>query len=175
MTSATALQTSLDIIDRGAFADWQGLSPAWSRPHLAALGHQLRSCRAHELGGRPHQRCEFPLPHQPEPLRCFLDAADQIVLLRLDDPRAALPWPALAQALGPPDEINRLQTPHAGAPATQFIYAHKGITLYVDESPDPAQSQLSAVSLYAPTTPQVYRQSLGGDETIEYLPDPIGN
>jgi hypothetical protein len=172
MANPADVRTWLDVIERGAWGEWKGLDGTWSRSNLASIGGGLRSCRAHELSGKPVQRCELSLARQPQPLQCFFAEDGQVLLLRLEDPKSADAWPALAQKLGPPDQTNLVPREHVRAPSTQYIYGARGITLYVLEVPDAAQSVPMAVSLYAPASAQTYRQALGGDETIEYFDDP---
>lgn len=172
MESPVDIRTWLDVIVRGAWGEWKGLDRTWSRSNLESIGGGLHSCRAHEMAGKSVQRCELSLARQPQPLQCFFDAAGQVILLRLEDPKSASSWPALSKELGSPEQTNLVPPEHVRAPATQYIHAARGLTLYVMELPDAAQSIVSAVSLYAPTSAQTYRQALGGDETIEYFDDP---
>ncbi|HWN70994.1 MAG TPA: hypothetical protein VNM90_25300 [Haliangium sp.] len=161
------------MIERGAWSEWTGLQGEWPRSALESLGGGLRSCREHELGGKRVQRCELSLSRQPQPLQCFFDETGQVILLRLEDPRSADSWPALARELGVPSQRNALPREHVYAPSAQYIFAARGITLYVVELPETTASILSAVSLYAPTSAETYLHGLGGDETIEFFDDPL--
>lgn len=172
MANPADIRTWLDVIERGAWREWKGLDGTWSRSNLESIGGGLHSCREHELSGKRVQRCELALSGQPQPLQCFFAEDGRVILLRLEDPKSADAWPALSTALGPRDEKNLVPPEHMRAPSTQYIHAARGITLYVLEVPDATQSIAMAVSLYAPTTAQTYRQALGGDETIEYFDDP---
>lgn len=172
MANPADIQTWLDVIERGAWAEWKGLDGTWSRSNLESIGGGLHSYRGHELAGKAVQRCELSLTRQPQPLQCFFDQDGQVILLRLEDPKSADSWPALSKKLGPADQTNLVPREHVRAPSTQYIHAARGLTLYVLELPDAAQSVPMAVSLYAPTSAQTYLHGLGGDETIEFFDDP---
>lgn len=173
MANPVDIREQLDAIERGAWSEWKGLEGAWSRSDLESIAGALHSCRGDELSGKPVQYCELSLARQPQPLQCFFSDDGQVILLRLDDPRSAESWPALSRKLGPPGQANLLPPGHVHGLSMQYIYAARGMTLYVRARTEPTESIISAVSLYAPTSARTYLNSLGGDETIEYLDDPL--
>jgi hypothetical protein len=69
---------------------------------------------------------------------------------------------------GEPELKRNLVYPEKYAPSTQWIYATKGITLYVLNKKVSGQ-QLTCIALYKMTTPSDYLERLGGTETFTYF------
>lgn len=165
------LGRDIDLINEGDFLAWKGLDPKiWNKDNLLMLSEDL-PCINYELDNRKLSRCLFPLTSQTQPLQCFIDKNNgEVVLLRLEDAVIPYSFDNLVQSLGLPEEEFNLEYNNKYAPAKQYIYSSKGITLYILGNIEANKSKLMAVALYQPTSVDVYRNQLGGKERIKLFP-----
>ena len=158
------LKEQVSLIDQGNFEQWPGINRDLTMKMFEDTTGTKLDCDNHILSGTIVSRCLFPLQHQSQPLQIFTDSEGKIRLLRIEDARPAISLKKLFEQLGEPDFTRPLTYPDRYSPATQRVYASKGITLYVlDESPG-SSLPLSAISLYEPTTTDNYLSNLGGRE-----------
>jgi hypothetical protein len=97
------------------------------------------------------------------PVQAWFDAADAAFLITWDAPTIAGDVASLLSVLGAPD---RKLDPGVGyhADAHQWIYASRGLTLWVREH----RTDVARVAVYAPTTPDDYEARLGGRDKTRY-------
>lgn len=156
------------LIDQGHFEQWSGLEGEWTKKTVEDATGSTLNCIGYSLSGKQLSRCNLPLKLQRRPLQCFADDAGRISLLRLEDARLASSG-GIAEIFGEPETKIVLGYPDIYAPADQWIYAARGITLYVlDEKPGAAMP-LSCAAFYKPTTAAEYLEELGGTETRKYF------
>lgn len=100
-------------------------------------------------------------PHRP--VQSWFDDDDTAFLITWDAPTIAGDTAALLSALGAPD---RKLDPGVGyhADAHQWIYASRGLTLWVREH----RTDIARVAVYVPTTPDDYETRLGGRDKTRY-------
>jgi hypothetical protein len=165
------IKEQIQLLDDGHFEQWHGLGDEWTRQGIEAFTHPGLDCRNYFLAGKSISQCLLPLKTQPQPLQIFIGDGEKIRLLRIEDARPAISLPDMLKLLGEPGVRRSLRYPDFYAPATQWIYATKGITLYVlDESPG-STIPLAAVAFYEPTTADDFLANLGGRETMTFFTD----
>jgi len=169
----SSIQEQINIVDEGHFARWPGMLHHWTKDLIEDSYDQKIDCTNSFLSGRRSSKCLLRLPHQTQPLQIFIDDSDKIRLLRLEDARPANSLERMIQLLSEPELKRSLTYPDMYSPATQWIYASKGITLYVLDESKGSAMPLSAVSLYEPTTVDHYLTNLGGKEIMRFFSDEL--
>jgi hypothetical protein len=165
-TEVQDLQHWLTHIDQGTLADWQGWSPAWQLDDLQQLVQPSHSALPYQLGSQSLLRHWFQLPNQPQPLQVLADTQGEVVLVRLEDAILSQSAQALADQWGKPDLKKELPSDHRFAPAQLWVFAARGISLYVLDAHTQGPRCLSAIALYVPTTSAHFLSTLEGDERI---------
>jgi hypothetical protein len=169
------IKKAIEQIDAGQFNEWKGFVDGWTLPALAETTGNTPGCSGFALSGKLLNLCTMSLKRQEQPLQCFVDAAGKICLLRLEDARPSSSLTNLTVSLGEPEIKRTLLYPDYYAPATQWIYASKGITLYILENVSETDNLLLCIALYQPTTVTDYLDNLGGKETRVYFDDTKGS
>lgn len=165
-TTTQDLQQWLRNIDQGTLADWQGWSPAWQLNDLQQLVQPLQIAQAYQLGSQILQRHQFQLPHQSQPLQVLANAQGEVVLVRLEDAILTQSAQALADQWGKPELKKELPSDHRFAPAQLWVFAARGISLYVMDAQKQGPMSISCIALYVPTTLEDFLTVLEGDERI---------
>lgn len=156
------------LLDQGHFERWSGFEGEWTKKIVEESTDSKLNCTGYFLSGKQLSRCVLLLKLQPRELQCFVDDTGKISLLRLEDARLASS-DGITKIFGEPEIKRSLGYPDIYSPATQWIYASRGITLYVlDEKPG-AAIPLVCTAFYKQTTVTEYLDELGGTETRKYF------
>jgi hypothetical protein len=163
------IKEQIAFIDSGHFERWKSFGSEWTKKNVQELTVPSTGCSTYVLSGRSLSRCMLPLKQQSQKLQCFADETDRICLLRLEDANMALSLADFTKLLGSPDLKRSLQYPDKYSPAAQWIYASRGITIYVRDENPKISFPLACVSLYEPATVTEYLEKLGGRDTMIYF------
>ena len=170
MSDLNKLKHSITLIDQGKLLEWKGLGKEWNRNNLEKL-YKGKTISQDCMLGTATSDIQIPLAHQPHPLTCYLNGQDEVIFIKMEDVKLHDAWADLSETMGQPEKKNtNLPNNHIYSITTEYIYAQKGITLYVVELPPPNKSFVSVVVLYSPTTPQIYTNELGGNATVRFFP-----
>lgn len=158
-------EAALRSFAAGDLATWSGLPAGCTDRELGAVfGGGGNPPGDGRLSFAPTRFREYPSGDPQQPLIAWFDDADTLILLhRVAPPIADVD--ALLAALGPPE--HKLD-PGVGHHATahQWIYASRGLTLWVRER----RKEVARVAVYRATTPAEYEQRLGGHDKTRYEP-----
>lgn len=158
----------IEMIDAGCFEQYKAIREGITMEAIENfLGKKFQYIRR-LLSGKPVNYFELPLVHQAQPLQCFIDETGTLILLRLEDALMKTSLEVFVGLFGEPELKRNLVYPEKYAPSTQWIYASKGITLYVLNK-KVSDQQLTCIALYEMTTPSDYLERLGGTETVTYF------
>jgi hypothetical protein len=163
---ATDCESALRRLGAGELADWKGLPAGCG---TADLGKVFRGggdpAGNGKLSTRPTRFRNYQAEGQGQPLQVWFDDADRAILVTWIQPSVQGSVKDLLAALGAPE---KKLDPTVGyhADAYQWIYAARGLTLYVREH----DGTLARISAYAPTTVEDYAARLGARDQKEYLP-----
>jgi hypothetical protein len=165
-TAATPCESALQALGAGSLADWRGLPAGCADADLRKVftggGDPAGNGK---LSTRPTLFRNYQTPKQPQPLQVWFDDQDRAMLVTWIQPVVDVPVPDLLAKLGAPDaKLDPTIGYHADA--YQWIYAGRGLTLYVREH----DWTLARVSAYVPTTAADYEARLGAHDQKEYLP-----
>ncbi|HHG84810.1 MAG TPA: hypothetical protein ENJ82_08665, partial [Bacteroidetes bacterium] len=125
------IETNIATIDTGNLQLWKGLNDVWTRQALQELYKEPLSCVGYTIAGVRYQNCSVHLPNQAQALQCFMDESGKCKLLRLEDIELPISANALKEQIGEPVAIRTLPENSIYAPAEQWVYPQKGLTLYV--------------------------------------------
>jgi hypothetical protein len=158
-------EAALRLLARGAFDAWRGLPPDCGPKELEAVFTGGETASQGMLSGWPTPFRVYQTPEQREVLHAWFDEADRVMMITIVAPVTEGDVHGLLSRLGPPEE--RLD-PEIGyhADAHQWIYASRGLTLYVREHLD----EIARVSAYPPTSAAYYKDRLGATDRKRYLP-----
>lgn len=166
-TAATdACDAALRALGAGALGDWRGLPVGCTAADLGRVftggGDPPGNGR---LSTRPTRFRNYRADGQPQPLQVWFDDDDRAILITWIQPSVVGPVKELLATLGAPEA--KLD-PSIGyhADAHQWIYAGRGLTLYVREH----DGTLARASAFPPTTAADYEARLGAHDQREYLP-----
>jgi hypothetical protein len=158
-------EAALRLLSAGDLVNWRGLPANCDAARLSAVftggGDPAGNGR---LSTRPTRFRNYRAAGQPQPLQAWFDEQDRAILVTWVQPTIRGSVKDLLAALGTPE---KKLDPTIGyhADAYQWIYAARGLTLYVRE----ADWTLARVSVYPPTTAEVYEDRLGAHDQREYL------
>ena len=156
------------LLDQGHFEQWAGFEVEWTKKAVEESTDSKLNCNRYILSGTQLSRCVLPLKLQSQGLQCFIDDAGKISLLRLEDPRLESS-DSIVNIFGEPETKIALGYPDLYSPSVQWIYASRGITLYVlDEKPG-AAIPLVCAAFYNQSTVAGYLGELGGRDTKKYF------
>lgn len=157
-------ESTLRRFAAGDFVDWTGLPKGLTPDKL----RRLWSGGARQIPGR--------LSSQPTPLRVYrcdeqqweihawFDNNEELFLLTLDLPTIKGEVADLLCRLGSPDKkLHPLEGYHADA--HQWIYATRGLTLFVREH----SNEIARVAVYRPCSVAYYEQYLGARDKERYF------
>ena len=150
----------------GDLATWTGLPAGCTDRDLAAVfsggGGPGGDGRLSHL---PTKFRTYSAGDPERPIEAWFDSTDTVLLINWVAPAVAGDVAALLTALGPPEQ--KLE-PGVGyhASAHQWIYASRGLTLWVRER----RNEIARVAVYRPTTAADYENRLGGRDKTRYLP-----
>jgi hypothetical protein len=156
---------ALRAFSAGELATWTGLPAGCTDLDLGAVfgGGGLAAADGLLSADQTKFR-EYPSGDPQQPLIAWFDAADTVILLhRIAPPIGDVA--ALLAALGPPEHKLEPGVGHHAA-AHQWIYARRGLTLWVRER----RNDIARVAVYPPTTAAEYEHRLGGHDKTRYLP-----
>jgi hypothetical protein len=163
---STPCETAIRALAAGELATWKGLPGDCTDRDLAALfsggGDPAGDGR---LSHAPTKFRDYAAGDAHRPIKAWFDDEDTAFLVTWVEPAVAGDVAALLAALGPPEQ--KLE-PGVGyhADAHQWIYAARGMTLWVREHRD----EIARVAVYKPTTAADYELRLGGRDKTTYLP-----
>jgi hypothetical protein len=166
-----SIPEQIKLVDEGHFEQWTGMTHEWTQKIFESLFGSELNCSNGFLSGKKINKCMLQLKLQRQPLQIFTDDIGKIKLLRVEDVRVASSLKDIIQLLGEPEFKRSLIYPDMYSPANQWVYASKGITLYVLNENSESNMPLSAVALYEPTTVDNYLTNLGGKETMRFFSD----
>jgi hypothetical protein len=161
----SAIET-LRRLARGDLAGWSGLPDVGPAEVTAAFGGVVEEPGNGRLSGVPTRFRTYRVPEQREELWGWFDDEDRVRLLVFDWPSLAAPAPALLETLGPPETKLEPGTGHH-ADAYQWVYAGRGLTLYVREWREDGP-EIARVAAYRPTTVDDYVENLGATDRTHY-------
>lgn len=162
----TDCEKALQSLGSGALADWRGLPASCTPAELSKVftggGDPPGNGR---LSTRPTPFRNYRASAQAQPLQVWFDGEDRAILITWIQPTVSTPVKELLDSLGAPEA--KLD-PSIGyhADAYQWVYASRGLTLYVREH----DWTLARISAYPPTTVADYEDRLGARDQREYLP-----
>lgn len=169
MSDLNQLKHHLELIDQGKILEWKGLGKEWNGANLEKLFSGKIKYGGSTLG-KAVRSMEIQLPHQPHYLRCYLNKQDEVIFVKMDDAKLSDNWAKLTKLLGKAEKTTSLVYNHSYAPCTQFVYAQKGITMYVMDLTPIEKSVIGSIALYSPATVEAYINDLGGNSTTTYSP-----
>jgi hypothetical protein len=158
--------TAVRALAAGELATWNGLPSGCTDRDLAAMfsggGDPAGDGR---LSNMPTKFRDYSAGDANRPIQAWFDGQDTAFLVTWVEPVVAGDVASLLSALGPPE--HKLE-PGVGyhADAHQWIYASRGMTLWVREHRD----EIARVAVYKPTTAADYELRLGGRDKTTYLP-----
>ena len=159
---SVALRTFLD----GRWRDWTGLPHGCQHEALTA---ELRGGEAEgqgRLSGRPARFRAYTTPTDNRTIWAWFDDRNDVFLLTETLTGSAEGVEALLRDLGEPErKLDQMVGRHADA--HQWIYASRGLTLYVREH----NWTIASVAGYAPSSASYYERYLGAQDQRQYSPD----
>lgn len=157
---------ALDDLARGDLAAWQGLPDSGPAELAAALGGPSEPPGSGLLSGVRAPFRTYRAPAQPEEVWAWFDDRDRARLVVLEWPALVVSAPELLAALGPPEHKLDPAIGHH-KDAFQWIWASRGLTLYVREWRDDGP-EIARASAYRPTTVADYVDNLGASDETRY-------
>ena len=160
-----ACVTVLRRLSIGDFKNWTGLPGGCTSKEVQLVLSGGESSAIGRISDRSTQFRVYESPQHSEVIQVWFDDADRVLLITLVAPTIKGDVNALLRTLGPPE---RKLEPSVGhhADAHQWIYAGRGITLYVRER----SNEIARVAVYPPTTVEQYELKLGANDTNTYWP-----
>lgn len=169
MTDSAYIADLLKTIDSGDLARWSGLRSGLEVEDFKAAGVEIHVQAGHTLGRERYATVQVR-GEQPQPLTLFVDGEGKVVLMRLPDALLEQSAEELEEMWGASELRQNVQRDSPFAPSEQWIWAGRGITLYVMNPQQKGGMALSSISLYPPTTAETYLEELGGNETVRFFP-----
>lgn len=163
-----SLAHGMESIQQGDLSEWQGLPMDLNLPQInAVLGTPVRQ-GGYVISSKLCTLSRYALEGQSQPLQVFKDESGAILLFRLEDPLLLHSANELVERWGEPDQKRILPNDHPYAPSSQWIFARRGVTLYVMDAAKKEYLSLLAASFYAPTEADLYLRQLGGNERVRF-------
>jgi hypothetical protein len=162
----TECESALRHLGKGELTDWKGLPAGCGTADLSKVWSGGGDPAGNgKLSTRPTRFRNYRVDTQAQPLQVWFDADDHAMLITWIQPTVEGSVKDVLDALGAPD---KKLDPTIGyhADAYQWIYAARGLTLYVREH----DWSLARISAYVPTTVEDYEDRLGARDRKEYLP-----
>jgi hypothetical protein len=158
---------ALRCLDMGDLVNWLGLPYPCNHSDMASVFAGGDEPGNGMLSGQPMQFRMYRTPHQPEPMQAWFDQQGNAVMVTLHQPHISTDTPELLARLGPPEKKLDMDIGYH-ADAFQWIYAGRGMTLYVREH----IPELARVAVYQPSVPMYYETYLGARDQRHYWPNP---
>jgi hypothetical protein len=167
MTSPSADNERVDAIRalvEGRVEEWQGLPDGCQHEDFAQVLDGGEEEGTAMVSGNRAQFRMYRAPDQPDPIQVWFNHEGSAFLITFTDPKLSDEVEAVLQRLGQPEA--KLD-PSIGyhADATQWVYARRGLTLYVREH----VNEVARLSAYMPTSPNYYEQYLGARDQRRYF------
>lgn len=164
--TSTPCAAAIRAFAAGQLATWTGLPAGCTDRDLAAVfdggGDPAGDGR---LSHVPTKFRDYSAGDPNRPIQAWFDSADTAFLITWVAPTVAGDVASLLAALGAPEyKLEPGVGYHAGA--HQWIYASRGLTLWVRER----RNEIARVAVYRPTTPSDYEERLGGRDKTRYEP-----
>jgi hypothetical protein len=152
----------------GDIAGWSGLPEGCTHADLSQVLAGGESEGNGRLSGFPAHFRMYQAEKQTELIQTWFDTRGRVFLVTFSNPQLSETHQEILRALGEPEA--KLE-PGVGfhADAHQWIYAARGLTLFVREHLD----EIARVAVYRPTTASYYENYLGGHDRRHYLPGAI--
>jgi hypothetical protein len=158
----------LRMIGNADFNSWTGLAPGIISADIKKVFTEEREARAYTLSGRKLTQVGYRVPGQVDPVWMWYEN-DVLVLVRMSGPTLKNSVGSLMEYLGKPEMKIEAEQGFIYPMAAQWVYAKKGITLYVNDFLKNGEGYpddfIEAVALYQPTTAREYKETLGATET----------
>ncbi|HET6992132.1 MAG TPA: hypothetical protein VFJ43_12440, partial [Bacteroidia bacterium] len=173
-TTMMNIDSVLSRISSGDFIGWNGLPSDIGPEKMDAFFAMSIHKDSTFLSGSPAEERIYKDISGKELQTWFID--NKLVLIRLWKPHIKNGVNEFLKTLGNPEHKFKIEENAIYPMTTQWVYASKGITLYVNEflKLDTADTvpddYLQAIALYKPTTVKKYKYNLGGTETKIRLP-----
>jgi hypothetical protein len=165
-TMEESVRRVLEAYAHGDFAQWQGLPLCGPKDLSAVFGGQVEAPGRGMLSGEPTAFRVYQVAATSKEIWAWFDSEDKTLLLTSIEPVLNLPASDLLAALGVPElTLEAGLGPHADA--RQWIWAQRGLTLFVREEAEDGP-EIARVCAYRRTTPSDYVENLGAHDRTRY-------
>jgi hypothetical protein len=149
----------------GDIGDWHGLPSGCHHEQMAAVLQGGDADGQGLLSGYPVRFRFYQAESQAELLQAWFTSRGEVFLITFSAPRLAGDPALLLESLGEPEQ--KIE-PGVGfhADAHQWVYATRGLTLFVREH----LTEVARIAAYQPTTADYYERYLGGHDRRHYWP-----
>jgi hypothetical protein len=161
----TECEMALRRLAEGAFEGWTGLPPQCGASDLAVTFSGGETEGSGFLSHRPAKFRVYQFPGQSEVIYAWFDENTHVMLITIVAPTIKGDVRTLLANLGPP-ETRLEQGVGNHADAHQWIYASRGMTLFVREH----SNTIARVAVYPPTSVERYMERLGAQDKKRYWP-----
>lgn len=164
-TTKPPCASALRSLAEGSLADWTGLPSSCSVVALAAVFEGGEARYQGTLSGNPAMYRIYRISTQREAIYAWFDDNDEVFLITIEKPTIKGAVEELLTRLGLPEKrLSSLVGYHADA--HQWIYAQRGITLFVREH----KNEVARVAVYQPSSVEFYEEYLGAKDQKIYRP-----
>jgi hypothetical protein len=160
-------QMALEQLAALDFTDWHGLSEACQPEDFETLFEGGDTEVIGRLSNQPQRLRVYKRSAVSEHIEVWFDEdTKRFMVATITNPDYKDDTAALLQTLGEPDaKLDALIGSHPDA--EQWVYAARGLTLYVRSDEPPT---FRRIVVYPPTTPEVYENTLGAHDHRRYHP-----
>ncbi len=164
MSSASnACANAIRRLAEGRLEDWAGLPEGCRHEDFAAVLEGGDEPGMGRLSGNQASFRVYTSALQEQPLQVWFTSEGEAFFVTIVAPKLASDVAALLERLG---QAERRLDPAIGyhADAAQWVYAGRGLTLYVREH----VNEVARLAAYQPGTPEQYEQNLGARDQRHY-------